>query len=222
MCCMCLAVDSRAGLVFHQECASVFSYNKIRDHVSASTLLACPCHISVTFDLSVAGTFFRAGSLLSAILDALAPPHAFALSDVFSPSVTTPETAPNFSGKAQDETDVRITSPGGTASSGAERSKPPLAGIGIVFKGTEDGGLAIDSLLPAGPAEACGQINAGDRLMSIDGILIDLLSDKEIAKTLLGAPGTTVILGLKSIGGQNVDVSITRQLFQGLNLQRTR
>ena len=47
-CCLCLAADSRAGLVFHQECASVFSYKKISDHVSASTLLACPCNISLS------------------------------------------------------------------------------------------------------------------------------------------------------------------------------
>jgi len=65
MCCMCLAADSRAGLVFHQECASVFSYNKISDHVSASTLLACPCNISLSLLTSLLPAHFSALALSS-------------------------------------------------------------------------------------------------------------------------------------------------------------
>jgi C-terminal processing protease CtpA/Prc len=39
--------------------------------------------------------------------------------------------------------------------------------------------LQVHSLVPDGPADKCGQIAVGDRLLEVEGTSIDLLSDSE-------------------------------------------
>lgn len=97
------------------------------------------------------------------------------------------------------------------------RTKGQLAGIGIVFKGTPDGGLEVHSFLPGGPAERAKKISVGDRLVSIEGTSIDLMSDVELAKKLLGMPGSTVSLGLKNQDGVDFEAEFERELLKGVH-----
>jgi hypothetical protein len=41
----------------------------------------------------------------------------------------------------------------------------------------------VNSLLPSGPAAQSGKISTGDQLISVDGIIVDTLSDSESASS---------------------------------------
>eukprot|EP00290_Baffinella_frigidus_P013147 CAMPEP_0180143328 /NCGR_PEP_ID=MMETSP0986-20121125/16196_1 /TAXON_ID=697907 /ORGANISM="non described non described, Strain CCMP2293" /LENGTH=183 /DNA_ID=CAMNT_0022086867 /DNA_START=77 /DNA_END=628 /DNA_ORIENTATION=- len=94
---------------------------------------------------------------------------------------------------------------------GISGAKPKLGGVGIVFKGTESGGLVVSLLAKGGPAEASGEVEEGDSLVSIDGVPIAGMSDQDLAKRLLGPLGKEVTLGLERIleGGKATIVRAT-------------
>jgi C-terminal processing protease CtpA/Prc len=57
--------------------------------------------------------------------------------------------------------------------------KPQLGGVGIVFQGTENGGLMVSSIMANGPAAASGLVQEGDLLISVNGVSIDGMTDRE-------------------------------------------
>lgn len=59
--------------------------------------------------------------------------------------------------------------------------KPQLGGVGIVFQGTENGGLMVSSIMANGPAAASGLVQEGDLLISVNGVSIDGMTDRKFS-----------------------------------------
>ena len=59
--------------------------------------------------------------------------------------------------------------------------KPQLGGVGIVFQGTENGGLMVSSIMANGPAAASGLVQEGDLLVSVNGVSIDGMTDRKFS-----------------------------------------
>ena len=71
----------------------------------------------------------------------------------------------------------------------------PMAGIGAAFESVDGGGLFVHSFAAGGPAQACGLIQRGDQLISVDGIDVRGMSAKELAQVLIGPVGSKVLVG---------------------------
>jgi len=54
-------------------------------------------------------------------------------------------------------------------------------------------GLIVQALTPGGPAERNGQVRIGDLLQTIDGAKVAEMTDRDLAKSLLGQPGSKVL-----------------------------
>lgn len=84
-------------------------------------------------------------------------------------------------------------------------------GIGIQFRITDDT-LIISGIISGGPSEKVG-LNAGDRMISVDGKIIAGvgLKNDEVVKLLRGNKGTIVNVEVRRPGmAQKLDFSITR------------
>ena len=81
-------------------------------------------------------------------------------------------------------------------------NKSNLAGVGIVFatQGNSNHGLVVASLAVDGPADKCGQVRAGDILISIDRINVRGVSAEDLAPYILGPPGSKVTIGFDRPG----------------------
>lgn len=88
--------------------------------------------------------------------------------------------------------------------------KPQLGGVGIVFQGTEDGGLQVSSIMANGPAAVSGLVNEGDLLITVNGGSIDGMTDQQLARNLLGPLGSRVTLGLQKADGMQIDAELSR------------
>jgi C-terminal processing protease CtpA/Prc len=88
--------------------------------------------------------------------------------------------------------------------------KPQLGGVGIVFQGTEDGGLKVSSIMPNGPAAASGLVQEGDLLISVNRVSIDGMTDQQLARNLLGPFGSKVTLGLEKPDGRLLEAELVR------------
>jgi len=81
-----------------------------------------------------------------------------------------------------------------------EQPKLETVGVGMVLKPSFQSdtflALVVHSLVPGSSAELSGHIQAGDILHSIDEADVYRKPANEVAKRLLGRPGTTVRLGL--------------------------
>ena len=92
-------------------------------------------------------------------------------------------------------------------------------GLGITFR-KQDGqrGVAVKRVKPGGGAEACGDIMPGDRVLRLDGQLLDNLSQEELASRTIGDEGSEALLEvLKASTQQEVMVSVTRIRSRGLS-----
>mmetsp|Transcript_54966 Transcript_54966/g.112252 ORF Transcript_54966/g.112252 Transcript_54966/m.112252 type:complete len:135 (-) Transcript_54966:232-636(-) len=87
-----------------------------------------------------------------------------------------------------------------------------LAGVGIVFLGVPGEGLVVQAFDKGGPAEMSQKVQKGDILQTINGDLVKNMTDQQLAKNLLGPPGSKVQLGLERKGpaGETFQVDITR------------
>ncbi|EKX40365.1 hypothetical protein GUITHDRAFT_113604 [Guillardia theta CCMP2712] len=88
--------------------------------------------------------------------------------------------------------------------------KPQLGGVGIVFQGTDDGGLRVSSVSFGGPAE--NKVMIGDILITVNSIPIDGMTDQELAKNLLGPVGSPVQLGVLRPGVGLLQLSLIRSV----------
>ena len=59
-------------------------------------------------------------------------------------------------------------------------------------------------------AARAGQIIPGDKLVEIDGTNVVQKTVKEIAPLILGAPGSSVVLGMSGVDGTTKAVRLTR------------
>mmetsp|Transcript_12166 Transcript_12166/g.29057 ORF Transcript_12166/g.29057 Transcript_12166/m.29057 type:complete len:184 (-) Transcript_12166:110-661(-) len=87
-----------------------------------------------------------------------------------------------------------------------------LAGIGVVFKGRKDHEtLTISGIVPGGPAHKDGQLQTGDSLVLIDGQKADGLKYEDLARKILGPPGSWIQLVVQR---QNMTIEVNLQRGQ--------
>lgn len=72
-----------------------------------------------------------------------------------------------------------------------------------------EGGFVVARTEPRSPAHAAG-LEAGERLLHIDGKLLDRMSLDQVADLLEGEVGSEVVLGVAASGGAEREVSLTR------------
>ena len=74
----------------------------------------------------------------------------------------------------------------------------PTAGFGIEFEtaGLNDSGpqLVVQSILPGGAADADGSVQAGDRLIAVDGVSVCSLSEEQLIQAVQGPVGSVARL----------------------------
>lgn len=93
-------------------------------------------------------------------------------------------------------------------------------GIGSHFH-QQDGFPVISEPFPGGPADKAG-LQAGDRIISINGKLTMNRSLDEISQVLHGEPGTTVLLGIDRIGlKEKLEKEVTREKVKMENIPYT-
>mmetsp|Transcript_22232 Transcript_22232/g.34840 ORF Transcript_22232/g.34840 Transcript_22232/m.34840 type:complete len:91 (+) Transcript_22232:246-518(+) len=68
----------------------------------------------------------------------------------------------------------------------------------------------VQALTPGGPAETNGQMQIGDVLQTIDGSKVSDMTDRELARNLLGPPGSKVTLGMQRNKGQVHQIDLER------------
>jgi carboxyl-terminal processing protease len=88
-----------------------------------------------------------------------------------------------------------------------------FGGVGIQIRQEEGGELKVVSPLEETPAYRAG-IKAGDIITRINGKNAKGISLDRAVKTIMGAPGTTVNLTIRSIGGAVTDHLLKRELIK--------
>ena len=87
--------------------------------------------------------------------------------------------------------------------SGLDESSPDKVGVGIFFKRYPDGSFRVASIVPGSSAFKSGVINIGDKLLSLDRLLVTNLKLQELKNRLHGVPGTFAILELEKVNQNN-------------------
>jgi len=84
-------------------------------------------------------------------------------------------------------------------------------GIGaIIYKPDVNGNVIINEPYEGSPAARNG-IRCGDEVEAIDGVSTHGLTSQESSDRMRGKPGTTVILTVKKLRGQTVDIPVVRE-----------
>jgi hypothetical protein len=110
------------------------------------------------------------------------------------------------------------------AATKAIQSVAPV-GIGAVL-GAQDGYVIVNGILPGAPAEAGGQIRAGDRIVAIaqgDDAFVDArgMPLKNVVEAIRGAPGTVVRLQVLSADAPAYSAPRTISVMRGqINLKQ--
>jgi len=103
--------------------------------------------------------------------------------------------------------------PAAAPAASSSRGSSGKAGLGMTFKTDSAGRYVIKRIVAGGPAEACGGVQAGDILMAIGGAPTASMDKKEMARAVMGVPGSSVVVELQSAGGgPSRHVQITRAL----------
>jgi membrane-associated protease RseP (regulator of RpoE activity) len=71
----------------------------------------------------------------------------------------------------------------------------PIGGVGAMLHAT-GWGARVDDVLPGLPA-ARGGLEPGDLIVEIDGVAATRMSTARVVRAIVGAPGTTVVLGIE-------------------------
>jgi len=85
-------------------------------------------------------------------------------------------------------------------------------GLGITFKKQDGkGGVVVKRVKPGGGAELSGDIMPGDRVLRLDGICLDHLSQADLASKTIGDEGSEALLEvIKSSTAQETMITVTR------------
>ena len=84
-------------------------------------------------------------------------------------------------------------------------------GIGaIIYKPDVNGNVIINEPYAGSPAARSG-IRCGDEVEAIDGVSTHGLTSQESSDRMRGKPGTTVVLTVKKLRGQTVDIPVVRE-----------
>ncbi len=92
-------------------------------------------------------------------------------------------------------------------------TKGEYGGLGIVI-GVRDNKLTVISPIEDTPAEKAG-IEAGDKIIKIDGKIVEKPKLDEVVKILRGEPGTKVTISIEREGSEDlIDYTITREIIK--------
>ena len=84
-------------------------------------------------------------------------------------------------------------------------------GIGaVIYKPDVNGNVLINEPYEGSPAAKAG-IRCGDEVLAIDGVSTHGLTSAESSDRMRGKPGTTVVLTIKNLRGETVDVPVVRE-----------
>ena len=84
-------------------------------------------------------------------------------------------------------------------------------GIGAaIYKPDVNGNVLINEPYEGSPAAKAG-IRCGDEVLAIDGVSTHGLTSAESSDRMRGKPGTTVVLTIKKLRGETVDVPVVRE-----------
>mmetsp|Transcript_563 Transcript_563/g.1269 ORF Transcript_563/g.1269 Transcript_563/m.1269 type:complete len:380 (-) Transcript_563:104-1243(-) len=75
-----------------------------------------------------------------------------------------------------------------------QQAKRQMAGVGLIFRKTDDGSLYVHEIVRGSSADQCGVIQLQDVLSKIDGTKISKCALDEISGMILGDPGDAVQL----------------------------
>ncbi len=97
------------------------------------------------------------------------------------------------------------------------RLEKEFEGIGVVLKQNPDGYVVIEKVIEGGPADKSKEVQAGDRILEVNGTNIKDLPLDRVMEFLRGKKGTSVTLILgreQNLGnggaGKRIDVNLTR------------
>lgn len=79
------------------------------------------------------------------------------------------------------------------AEAGRSSPEPKTIGVGIVFAEAPSG-LKVESFVPGSGAQMCGELQAGDKLLTVDGIDVTGKKPADLAPLFAGPVGTTTIV----------------------------
>ncbi|MBZ0188808.1 MAG: PDZ domain-containing protein [Candidatus Obscuribacterales bacterium] len=91
----------------------------------------------------------------------------------------------------------------------------PKGALGLVINWNPQVGLVVTQIVAGGPAALAG-VAVGDQLLSIDGASVQGLPVDQIFQRILGAAGTTSVLGLSSPSRGNYEARMTRVTVDAL------
>jgi len=91
----------------------------------------------------------------------------------------------------------------------AEQMNGEYVGVGMQL-GERDGWATVIEPFPGGPAERAG-VQAGDRVVAVEGESTRRLSNEEVVRLLRGAPGSAVSFTLDRLGADRFTVNLTRE-----------
>ena len=86
-----------------------------------------------------------------------------------------------------------------------------FGGIGV-YMGFKDGGVHIISVMPDSPGEIAG-LQAGDRIIAVDGTPVDEIVPDEVAVKIRGEAGTTVDLLIARDGQEDTTYTVKRDII---------
>lgn len=125
-----------------------------------------------------------------------------------------PDQSSEGSVKADTTAAVQPGVPQRTGSADASRSSGTSGakvGVGLFFATRPMGGLQVSQFVDGGPAQRSGLIREGDVITGVDGVDVFGLPQSDLAKYLLGEPGTPVrITFQRPQAGQSYEVALER------------
>jgi len=80
----------------------------------------------------------------------------------------------------------------------------------VIYKPDVNGNVLINEPYEGSPAAKAG-IRCGDEVLAIDGVSTHGLTSAESSDRMRGKPGTTVVLTIKKLRGETVDVPVVRE-----------
>jgi S1-C subfamily serine protease len=92
---------------------------------------------------------------------------------------------------------------------------PQPAGIGVIFKVGQDGGMYVKALSEDGAAKASGVIQVEDLLMEVNGKPVYRKAVTLVTPMLLGSFGTVIVLTFARKGENGKEAMIKVKLVRG-------
>lgn len=98
---------------------------------------------------------------------------------------------------------------------GRRAIQPPEAfgGVGMTIREDTEGGVRVADVYPGGPAFLAG-LRAGDKLLAVDGMLVDVMGLRRTLQAIRGPVGSDVALLLERASGERFEARMVRVELQ--------